>query len=167
MTDHIKVETSFVKSLLEGAAWEKAGLTLVEKKAATKEMKEADDEEEDLDPSGTKKELDQKESVEVHECPLCESVLDEELSDEAIFEHVAQIQEALKTLEEGTNRPGTPGGSTADLDLSDDEYDENDEEEDEDSVGRMGNHDEAKKKKGKKEVVMKKVKALKASAKGK
>jgi len=39
-------------------------------------------------------------SVEAHECPLCESVLEEALSDEVIYEHVSQIQEALIDLEE-------------------------------------------------------------------
>ena len=150
MNDNIKVDKSFVESLVEGAAWDAARITLVEKKAATKEMKEADDEEEDLDPSGTKKELDQKESVEVHECPLCESVLEEELSDEAIFEHVAQIQEALKTLEEKKE-------------VSEDE------EEDEKAAeaDAKGDPDFDESKSSKKEVVMKKVKELKASAKGK
>ena len=152
MTDHIKVETSFVKSLLEGAAWGSAGVTLAEKKSTPKEMKEADDEEEDLDPSGTKKELDQKESVEVHECPLCESVLDEELSDEAIFEHVAQIQEALKTLEEKKE-------------VSEDDDDDGDKEPTEDDLKAIEKEDESKS--SKKEAVMSKVKELKASAKGK
>jgi hypothetical protein len=165
MTEHIKVEKSFIESLVEGAAWDAARLTITEKKAPKQEMKEAD-EEEDLDPSGSKKE----ESVEEHSCPLCESVLEEELSDEVIFEHVAQIQEALKTLEEGTNRPGTPGGSTADLDLDPDEPDDEDEHPDEfDRPDDAEDFDETKKKKkkSKKEAVMSKVKELKAAAKGK
>tara|TARA_R110002020_G_scaffold281534_5_gene497273 strand:- start:42361 stop:42894 length:534 start_codon:yes stop_codon:yes gene_type:complete len=48
-----------------------------------------------------KKDKDEmKEGVEEHVCPLCESHLDEALSDEAIFEHVSEIQEALQDLEE-------------------------------------------------------------------
>jgi len=192
MNDNIKVDKSFIESLVEGAAWDAARVTLTEKKATKKKKKKKDVDEDDAKksvsdpipgyeaPEGpSDDELEKegygkpKESVEVHECPLCESVLEEELSDEAIFEHVAQIQEALKTLEEGTNRPGTPGGSTADLDLDPDEpddedehpdeFDRGDDEEDFDDDGREAK----KKKKGTKEAVMSKVKELKAAAKGK
>jgi len=43
---------------------------------------------------------DKNEAVEVHMCPLCESVLEEELTDEQIQEHVAQIQEHLFLTEQ-------------------------------------------------------------------
>jgi hypothetical protein len=145
MTEHIKVEKSFIESLVEGAAWDAARLTITEKKAPKQEMKEAD-EEEDLDPSGTKKE----ESVEEHSCPLCESVLAEELSDEVIFEHVAQIQEALKTLEEKKE-------------VSED--DDDDVEPTDDDLNAIEKEEESRS--SKKEAVMSKVKELKAAAKGK
>jgi len=41
-----------------------------------------------------------KEAVEEHVCPLCESTLEEALTDEQIQEHVAQIQSALQSIEE-------------------------------------------------------------------
>jgi len=148
MSDYIKVEDSFVASLVENAAWKAARVTLSDKegevveeeekvveeaKKAKKEMKEEDDEKDDVDPSGGPI---TKESVEEHTCPLCESVLAEELSDDTIFEHVAQIKAALQSLEEAAPDP-----------------DEEDVEEDvEEEV------------ESKKERVLKKVDAMKASA---
>jgi hypothetical protein len=147
MSDYIKVEDSFVASLVENAAWKAARVTLSDKegevveeeekvveeakkaKKAKKEMKEEDDEKDDVDPSGGPI---TKESVEEHTCPLCESVLAEELSDDTIFEHVAQIKAALQSLEEAAPDP-----------------DEEDVEEEAES---------------KKEKVLKKVDAMKASA---
>lgn len=41
-----------------------------------------------------------KEEVEEHVCPLCESTLEEALTDEQIQEHVLQIQSALQSIEE-------------------------------------------------------------------
>jgi hypothetical protein len=79
------------------------------------------------------------ESVEEHVCPLCESVLEEELSDEKVQEHVGQIQAALLSLEE-----------EADEDLEEEEEEVN-----------------ASKKSSRKEAVLSKVKELKKTASGK
>jgi hypothetical protein len=93
-----------------------------------------------------------KEAVEEHVCPLCESVLEEELTDEQCLEHVAQIQNALQSIEEGGD---------------DDDDDRDVEPTDADLDAIEKNPVKVEKKKSKKESkVMKKVKELKAAAKG-
>jgi hypothetical protein len=47
-----------------------------------------------------KKEMDGKESTELHQCPLCESELDEALTVERIQEHIEQILETINEAEE-------------------------------------------------------------------
>ena len=127
MTDHIKVEESYVEALIEQGAWDVAHIPLVEagkKKAGQSKGDEPkgkakeDDDKPDFttdarkgDKSKTHKGKDfekkcpsdkdeMEEAVEEHVCPLCETVLDEALTNEQVFEHVAQISKALQTIEE-------------------------------------------------------------------
>jgi len=117
MTEFIKVDESYIKALVEDAAWDTARVSLVERggKRGDKPSKEDEGDKPDFttkarkgDKSKTKpgeedfEGTEMKEAVEVHECPLCESVLEEELSDDVIFEHVSQIQTALQALEEAS-----------------------------------------------------------------
>ena len=172
MTEFIHVNEEYVNSLVENAAWDAARVPLEEKRGdkkgdegAGKDKKDKPDFTTDArkgDKSKTKpgkkdfeKDDDAKcEAVETHECPLCESVLEEALSDEVIYEHVSQIQEALSTIEEG--------GTNADWgDNTDYSPDENDPSED-DGLVTGADKDESKKSK-----IQKKVKALKAASKGK
>ena len=117
MTEFIKVDEGYIKALVEDAAWDTARVSLVERggKRGDKPSKEDEGDEADFttdarrgDKSKTEKGkkdfegTEMKEAVEVHECPLCESVLEEELSDDVIFEHVSQIQSALQALEEAS-----------------------------------------------------------------
>lgn len=84
--------------------------------------KKADD---DYDHERAEKMRQSTESVEeTHECPLCESVLEEALTDEQIMEHVASIQEALNTIEESGKEP-----TDAELDAIEAEDDDDDLEE--------------------------------------
>jgi hypothetical protein len=118
MTEFITVEESYVKALVEDAAWDIAKVPLHERggKKGDKPAKGKKGDKPDFttdarkgDKSKTKpgeedfEGEEMKEAVEVHECPLCESVLEEELSDDVIFEHVSQIQTALKALEEASD----------------------------------------------------------------
>ena len=118
MSEHIKIEESYVNALIADAAWDTARVPLVERgsKKGDKPSKEDEDDKPDFttkarkgDKSTTKPGAldfvpdEMKEAVEVHECPLCESVLEEELSDDVIFEHVSQIQTALQALEEASD----------------------------------------------------------------
>ena len=79
MTDHIQVNDNFVAALVESAAWGAARLNVAEKK-----VQEA------------------TEVVEEHTCPLCESVLAEDLSEERLLEHLEMISEILESLHEET-----------------------------------------------------------------
>ena len=136
--------------------------------------KQADD---DYDHERKLKMQQSAESVEVHECPLCESILEEELTDEQIMEHVASIQDALTTIEEAGKEP-----TDAELDAIEAEDDDDDDMEeamsyddarndaedmkdDPDSAYYDGEESPKKKKKpSKKESVMLKVKELKRVA---
>ena len=119
MSDHIKVEDSYVDALLENAAWGAARVDLDEKrgdkkgdKGAGKKKKDKPDYTTDArkgDESETHpgrpdfekgKAEEMKEGTEPHTCPLCESVLEEALTDEQIQEHVYHIQSALESIEE-------------------------------------------------------------------
>ena len=175
MSEHIKVEESYVDALINNAAWGAAKVKLDEAalSPAQKQLdKDGDGEiegsdlaklrkgkgkKEAMDPEKAKK---QEESVEEHTCPLCESVLEEELSDERIYEHVNDILEAVQTLEEAADAE------------DDDKVEEEDEEEVEEAMDPDAEEEEPKemamnasKKKMKTEKVMKKVKELKAAAK--
>ena len=184
MTDHIKVDASFIEAIVENAAWASAHIEISERKTAKKEANRpgtpggstadldlGDDDpemedEEDEDSVGRMgnndeakkkkvKEKKVKEATEEHTCPLCESHLDEALTDEQISEHVGQIQDALLSIEEG--------GEPSDDDLDDIEAED-------DAPSNYDDMDEKKKKKmksAKKEAVMTKVKELKKAASGK
>ena len=119
------------------------------KKESKSKVKEQDDEEDAEE---------MQEGVEAHTCPLCESTLEEELSDEQIREHVAQIQAAIQSIEEGGDDDDGPASEQPDQEPTEDDLGPPD-------------ADEAKKKKkvnaSKKESVMKKVKELKKASKGK
>jgi hypothetical protein len=123
------------------------------KEAAKAKMKKEAMDKDDMDEEEDEK--DMKESVEAHTCPLCESVLEEELSDEQIFEHVNDILEAVQTLEEAKDE---------------EDMDEEEEEEVEEAMDPDADEDpdemamNASRKK-KTDEVMKKVKELKKSAK--
>ena len=131
MTDHLNVDQGFINAMVENAAWKK-------------DFEDEDDSDE------------MKESVGEHVCPLCESTLDEALSDEKISEHVGQIQDALLAIEEGGDGP-----SDDDLDAIEAEPDAPSNDDD------MDEKKKKKKKSAKKEAVMTKVKELKKAAAGK
>lgn len=69
MSNHIKIDEDFVASLLATAKWDH--------------------------PLQLQEEVQEEVIVEEHTCPLCESELDEELSDEIILEHLDAIQDIL------------------------------------------------------------------------
>ena len=115
MTDYIKVEESYVEALLENAAWDAVRVDLHERggKKGDKPAKGKKGDKPDFttkarkgDKSKTHPGMDyeddaeQCESVEAHTCPLCESELEEALTDEQIQEHVYHIQSALQSIEE-------------------------------------------------------------------
>jgi len=84
MSNHIKIDEDFVKSLIQDAAWDKVHVS-VQEADETVEIEEAEEAEE----------AEKVEEAEEPFCPLCESQLDEELSDETILEHIDKIQNLL------------------------------------------------------------------------
>lgn len=188
MTDHIKVDESFIEALVKNAAWDAARLSITEGDKFMKDSKEGDKPDFTKDDSkGDKKKKktdddaddEMKESVEEHTCPLCESHLEEALTDAQISEHVGQIQDALLSLEEEAEGD-EEAEEEEEEDLEEEEYDAY-----RDRHGRPGKGpgtvkggepqigkpkpkpDADKDVDEKKKKVMKKVKELKASAKGK
>ena len=148
MTTHIKVEEAYIESLMQNAAWDAARVSLGEMRGGKKGDKSKDKPE--YKPTHND---EKKEAVEEHVCPLCESVLEEELTDEQCLEHVAQIKNALQSIEEGGD------------DDDDDDRDVEPTDADLDAIEK--DPVKVEKKKSKKESkVMKKVKELKAAAKG-
>ena len=182
MTDHLRVDESFVEALVQNAAWDAARVSLTEGDKKGDKSKDKPEDKPDFttgarkgDKSNQKSKKgdkpdfttdqrkgdkskthagkdfedddkdEMKESVEEHVCPLCESHLDEALTDDQIAEHVGQIQDALMSLEEAGD------GDEDDVEPTDDDLDAIENES----------------KKSKKEAVMSKVKELKKSAAGK
>ena len=202
MTDHLRVDESFIDALVKNAAWDAARVSLTEgekkgDKSKDKPEDKADyetgarkgDKSNQKDKAGDKGDYEtgarkgdksnqkskkgdkpdfttdmrkgdkskthpgrkdfeddkdeMKEGVEEHVCPLCESHLEEALTDDQIAEHVGQIQDALLSLEEESDEDDVEP-TDADLDAI-----------------------EKEKTNEKKRAVMSKVKELKKSAAGK
>jgi len=109
---NIKVDESYVDALVKNAAWDTAKVKLDEALSpAQKQLdKDGDGKIEGEDLAKLRKKKDEKkkkidamamkEEAEGHTCPLCEQSLEEELSDERIYEHINDIMETLESLEE-------------------------------------------------------------------
>lgn len=69
--------------ILSQVFWDKAGVKLSESKVAKKAITESEELDED-----EVEEIDESEEVEEHVCPLCEHVIEEEISDERLEEHI-------------------------------------------------------------------------------
>ena len=82
-----------------------------------------DEDKKDKKPEGQKPEGKSCESTELHECPLCESQLEEALTVEQIQEHIDYILETITEAEEVE-------GEDLDEEYQDDEEEEDDDEED-------------------------------------
>ena len=122
MSQHIIVEENYVESLLENAAWDAARVPLSEKKDSgqkkddkPKGKAKKDDDKPDFTTGARKgdksdthpgKDFEDDEDGEKCEavaeavCPLCESVLEEDLSDEAVWEHISKVKNALSMNED-------------------------------------------------------------------
>tara|TARA_R110002110_G_scaffold12660_1_gene59881 strand:+ start:232 stop:651 length:420 start_codon:yes stop_codon:yes gene_type:complete len=84
MSEKIKVNEDFVKSLISGAAWRETEVS----KPIVEETETAEAEEEVVVEEET------------HTCPLCESSLSEELSEEAMDAHIDMLQLIVNEDEE-------------------------------------------------------------------
>jgi hypothetical protein len=88
------VTDDFVSQLLESNGWDKAGITINEKVKGTgpevegaKEVGKSAYDNDKNDPKGI---------TEEHVCPLCETSLEEAISNEALEEHTAAMMQTFK-----------------------------------------------------------------------
>jgi|TARA_E500000305_G_scaffold54562_1_gene43581 hypothetical protein len=116
---YIDVADEYVNQILEANKLSNHSLT----EAKKPEMKKKDEEED-------KKMEKQEESTELHQCPLCESELDEALTVERIQEHIEQI---LETINEAEEFEGEELSEAEDDDEEEKEEEDEDEEEDSNS----------------------------------
>ena len=84
MSEKIKVNEDFIQSLISGAAWRESEIS----KPIVEETETAEAEEEVVVEEET------------HTCPLCESSLSEELSEEAMDAHIDMLQLIVNEDEE-------------------------------------------------------------------
>ena len=147
MSDRILVENSFVNSIVKSAAWGAARVSLKEE-AVVEEV--------------------------VATCPLCESTIAEEITDKQLKSHLDQISEALDSLSEAKKAKLKEKAKKV-KEMGDEEEEEEEEleeefppEEEEEEEEEDEEEEDVDEKSTKKESkVMKKVKELKAAAKGK
>tara|TARA_Y100000034_G_scaffold89685_1_gene107959 strand:- start:488 stop:904 length:417 start_codon:yes stop_codon:yes gene_type:complete len=113
--NHLNVDKDYVQSLVESAAWAAVEIkpTKIEKKLEEASDDSADDSTEDSEPQA-------------HTCPLCESTLEEDLSDDRILEHlesmmavVNQVSEDLEVLSEEEDEDEDSEEASDDEDSSD------------------------------------------------
>jgi DNA repair exonuclease SbcCD ATPase subunit len=124
MDFRMKVGDDFVQQLIENGGWDKAGITPRIDEAKKKSKK--DEEERDCESE------DMQEEVQGHTCPLCESELEEELSDDVIAEHIESMYSLMEQiLEEMENEEGETIEEDEEL-SEDEEYEYEYYEEDED-----------------------------------
>ena len=95
MDFRMKVDEDFVQQLIESGGWDKAGIT-----PRLDENRGCDEQERDEDSE------DMMEDVQGHTCPLCESKLEEELSDDVIAEHIETMAEMFIQINEAMEEDG-------------------------------------------------------------
>ena len=90
-------KNEFQKSLLEGCAWDKIGMS-VSRVDESVEAEETEQAEEEVIEEGSEQETETETAT--HTCPLCESTLDEELSDDTLLEHAQQMFLVFEEVEQ-------------------------------------------------------------------
>ena len=184
---NIKVDESYVDALVKNAAWDTAKVKLdealtpgqkkldkdgdgkIEGEDLAKLRKKKDEKKKKIDAMAT-----QQEEVEGHTCPLCEQSLEEELSDERIYEHINDIMETLESLEEAAMADDDDEGDDADkmamkeknkkvkeMAMKNNKDDMDEEDEDEKEVKEAMDPDEMAMKKTREMMEKKKKKAMK------
>jgi hypothetical protein len=89
MDFRMKVDDSFVKRLIEEGGWEKLGIT-PRMDEATTEVEETEETEEVVAEA----------EAEEHTCPLCQSTLEEELSEDTMTQHIEAVLALVEQLNE-------------------------------------------------------------------
>ena len=123
---YIDVADEYVNQILEANKLSNQSLTEAECPSHDDKKKKKEHKEEN---KPEKKKMDGKESTELHQCPLCESELDEALTVERIQEHIEQI---LETINEAEEFEGEDLDEEKQNDGEEDDGEEDDEDKDED-----------------------------------
>ena len=119
---HLNISDEAMKIILENAAWSDFGL-----KVESKEGQKLDE--------STDETLE--EEADEHVCPLCQSHLQEAISDEALMEHTANVLEAVNAATLNEEEEEEDGEELYEEDEDEDEdFDDEDSEEELDE-GRM------------------------------
>lgn len=79
------ISSEFVNALLEGNEWQKFGIKVGKKKSLTESTEETVNEEEE------------------HVCPLCESKLDEAISEDRLQEHINEVMNLVNEMNESSD----------------------------------------------------------------
>lgn len=115
---HLNISDDAMKIILENSAWADFGLKVT--KAEDQKLDEATEQVE--------------EAADEHVCPLCQSHLDEAISDEALMEHTANVLEAVNAATLNEEEEEEDGEELYEEDESDEDDEDDGEDEDEDTV---------------------------------
>ena len=118
--NHISVEDALVQELLENAAWSQIGKPGVILEDQPAEGAEKVDESNMFGNEDSQDVISEDtETEEAFSCPMCESELDENLSDEQIMECVVGICDVLEELNEEALSEDTDNADTDEEDEED------------------------------------------------
>lgn len=109
---HFNISDEAMKIILENSAWQQFGVKVNEAK-------------QNIDESAEQAE---EEAVEEHVCPLCQSHLQEAISDEALMEHTANVLEAVNAATINEQEEEEDGDEIVEEDESDDDDEDFDDE---------------------------------------
>lgn len=109
---HFNISDEAMKIILENSAWQQFGVKVNEAK-------------QNIDESAEQAE---EEAVEEHVCPLCQSHLQEAISDEALLEHTANVLEAVNAATINEEEEEEDGDEIVEEDESDDDDEDFDDE---------------------------------------
>lgn len=108
---HLNISDDAMKIILENSAWADFGL-----KVSTAQDQKLDEASEQIE-----------EEVDEHVCPLCQSHLQEAISDEALMEHTANVLEAVNAATLNEEEEEEDGEELYEEDESEDEDEDDDE----------------------------------------
>jgi DNA repair exonuclease SbcCD ATPase subunit len=112
---HLNISDDAMKIILENSAWQQFGVKVTEAKQQIDESAEEVDE-----------------GADEHVCPLCQSHLQEAISDEALMEHTANVLEAVNAATLNEEEEEEDSDELYEEDESDDDDENSDDEDEED-----------------------------------
>lgn len=114
---HFNISDEAMKIILENSAWQQFGVKVPDAKQKIEESAE---------------QVEEEEAEEEHVCPLCQTHLQEAISDEALMEHTANVLEAVNAATLNEEEEEEDGDELVEEDESDDDDDFDDEDESDD-----------------------------------